>query len=141
MKALKTLIKLHQNKIDFLTKKIANLEANLDKVEVKIIELNHQKKHEIKAAENDIEAQKMLANYLLSVNNLLEQLQINKLKFEQEISKQRDLLRDEFIEKKRFEIVQERKEKEQKEKELANETKMLDEFAVTRAAYKKNKNN
>lgn len=136
MKSIDTLIKLHKRNLDEIVRKKKKAEEELENFETIRKQLVAESKEEIKKYHMG-EYAFMLEQYLKDFRAKLEQLDGAINTYRQHIAKLMEELRAEFSEMKKFEIAKNNRLKENAEKELKKETKLLDEFTTRKYTRKK----
>lgn len=137
MKTLKTLIRLHKKQIDDLVKEIGLLEEQRRRFVQSLEDLKKQVVIEIKHYAGS-EYVFMLDNYLKSAEKNRKRLIIEIAQAEKNIESLRDILREQFGELKKFEIAMQKRQYQEKIKLLKEESKLMDEFGITKFNVDKN---
>ena len=127
MKSLKTLIKLHKQKLNDLLKQINNLEEKKNIHEASLKKLKIEILAELKKYMGT-EYAFMLDNYMKSAEDRERKLKSEIKAFEEQIAILREELALEFAELKKFEIALQNRVSAEKEIERKAEVKSLDEF-------------
>ena len=127
MKSLKTLIKLHKQKLDDLVKQINNLEAKKSICEASLKKLKAEILIELKKYMGT-EYAFMLDNYMKSAEDREQKLESEIKALDEEIAVLREELALAFNELKKFEIALQNRINTEKELERKADVKELDEF-------------
>lgn len=127
MKSLKTLIKLHKQKLDDLLKQINNLEEKKSIHESSLKKLKTEILAELKKYMGT-EYAFMLDNYMKSAEDREHKLKSEIEALREQITILREELASEFAELKKFEIALQNRVNIEKEIERKAEVKSLDEF-------------
>jgi hypothetical protein len=137
MKSLRTLIKLHKQKLDDLVKQINNLEDLKRVHEASLKKLKSEILVELKKFMGT-EYAFMLDNYMKSAEDREIKLKAEIKALDKEIAVLREELSEQFAELKKFEIALQNRINAEKEIERKAEVKSLDEFNSIKYAKDKN---
>lgn len=140
MKSLKTLVKIHKNKIDELLIKQDKLNSELKTYNNHLLSLKNEMKNEIDNFANNIEFAFIMDNYLESNYNKQKKVQelINSLENELKINK--NFIIEEFSLMKKFDIVYQNKLKIYLEESERKSENSLNDSIMMRFGLNKKKN-
>ncbi len=130
-KTLKTLIKLHKNKLDKILKDIEFKESEKLRSEEKKTLVEEEMNQEIEKY-STTEFSFMLEKYVENSRKLIKRLEAQINQLETIIAKLRIDLRDQYSELKKYEIAFDNKQSRQRERLKKYEAKQLDEFSINK---------
>jgi len=137
MKALKTLIKIHQQQVDEIKIKLAYINEQIHKLTSELEMINQKNYEEIKKY-SGTEFSFMLEQYLNNSQARQKKISEQKIMFEQELGVFEEQLFEEYAELKKFEITLERRQDEEKLKIAKKEADMLEEYSIMKYNFDKN---
>lgn len=143
MADLKPVIRLKTHQLDQKKRALAELykqheELKLLKTE-KLDQLSRER--ELVGQDGSIDAQITYMHYSERVKNQITDIDTKMDKLEVQISKAQDLMRDAFADLKKVEIIQERREEQERQAEKKKEDKELDDIGVEQFRRQKDSEN
>lgn len=132
MANLKSLIKLRKHTVDEKQRNLANLYSLADDIEGKknVLIERLQAERAALTMQSPLEMLAYFGRFSQNVQRVLERLNIEKRKVEERIVVAQDDVRNAFAEMKRVEIVQREREKADKKKQDAKESREMDEIGL-----------
>jgi flagellar FliJ protein len=131
-KSLSTLIKIHKRRLDDMRKELAILLDARDQTVKHLTNLEKEMQTEQKLASESEEGQFTYTSYLKRSIQTRERLRGILMDAEQKIRFQEERIRAEFAEQKKYEIMKDRKEREEQAEEDRREGLMLDEVGINK---------
>lgn len=132
MKTLKTLIKLHQQRLDVLRRQMGSLESQKAQLLAMVKRIREEMTREIELAQKTSELGVFFGDYVKRIRN--REVSANKevQELEKKMDQLRDQIRDAFIELKKYETALDNRKKAAKKEQAKKETLQLDEVASQR---------
>lgn len=132
MKTLKTLIKFHQQQLDVLRREMGSLESQKVQILAMVQRIRDEMTREIELAQKTAELGVLFGDYVKRIRTREESALKEVREIEVKMDILRELIRDAFIELKKFETALDNRKKEARKKEDKRETNQLDEIAAQR---------
>ncbi len=141
MANLLSLIKLRKHSVDEKQKTLANLYSLADDIENKkeILIERLREERAILSKDSPLEMLGYFGRFSQNVQRVLEKLNIEKKKIEDRIVVAQDDVRAAFADMKRVEIVQKEREKAEKKKQDAKESREMDDIGID--TFRRNEEN
>lgn len=131
MKTLKTLVKIHKQKLDGFRRSLVSLESQKAQLQALHRNLEHELASELKLADQSAELSGLFGNYIKRVRERQERVLREIAEIDVKIDATRGAIRIEYGEQLKYEQMLERKMLEQKKAREHKEALMLDDIAAT----------
>lgn len=136
-KTLTTLIRFRKRQLDELRRRLTALESQKEQLIRRLETIRRELLREQEMASRQPEMSGFYGNYAERIRNRELEIAQEIGKLDRQMNQLSEQIRDSFGELKKFEILRERKLKEQREQEDRRETAQLDDIASVRDARRK----
>lgn len=131
MKSLKTLIRLHRNRVDEQRRQLGQLQNKQAQLEQMTATLVQELKQEQVMAAKTPEMSTFFGDFAERIRKRRDTIAQEMMKLEKQMAELSEKIRESFAELKKFEIVEERRKKEAAAEQDRKDVIQMDEVAIT----------